>query len=90
MPCSLDLPNTSPDNPICSPPQTIQAITGRSVLTTFCPAAYSAEYGIGVPIECAARQCTTYGDRCWRARSERVTADVREHSFWVRSLGGHS
>ena len=47
MPCSLDLPNTSPDNPICSPPQTIQAITGRSVLTTFCPAAYSAEYGIG-------------------------------------------
>jgi hypothetical protein len=25
MPCSLDLPNTSPDNSICSPPETIQA-----------------------------------------------------------------
>ena len=69
-------------------PKPSRRITGRSVLTTFRPAAYSAEYGIGVPIECAARQCTTYGDRCWRARSERVTADVREHSFWVRSLGG--
>ncbi len=56
MPCSPDLPSKPPPvtvshetTPYAARPKPSGRITGRSALATFCPAAYSAEYGIGDP-----------------------------------------